>query len=65
MYLCYCERCHKWFNLNDEYDEMRIIVKTDGRNYESRPFCKECGKKIHETINGMLNESEDSTDATD
>ena len=59
MDLCYCEMCRKWFAAYDTYNEILIAKKT-GAAYEVRHFCQECGKKIHEAINGLLNESEET-----
>lgn len=56
MDLCYCEMCRKWFAAYDAYDEI-LIAKKAGAAYEARHFCQECGKKMHEAINGLLNES--------
>ena len=58
MKLCYCEKCNKFFADYDAYDEI-LIAKKIGAAYEMQNFCQECGKKMHEAINGLLNESED------
>ena len=59
MDLAYCEKCHKWFDINDEYDVILIAKKTN-EGYEVQHLCQKCGKKIHDTIKAMLNESEDT-----
>lgn len=57
MELCYCEKCNKFFADYDAYNEI-LIAKKIGEAYEMQHFCQECGKKMHEAINGLLNESE-------
>lgn len=59
MDICYCEKCHKWFDINDEYDAI-LIAKKINEGYEMKHFCQECGKQIHDAITAMLKESEDS-----
>jgi len=63
MELCYCERCHKWIDIDDSYDEIAIGKKSGDRYYEMLHFCQECGKKMHKAIEEFLSESEDNDHA--
>lgn len=57
MDIIYCEKCHKWFDANDEYDEI-LIAKKIGDIFKGLSFCQDCGSKLHKAINIMLRESE-------
>lgn len=61
MDICCCEKCNKWFDVNDEYDVI-LVAKKIGEGYEVQHFCQECGKQMHDAIKSMLKESEGTGD---
>ena len=51
-----CDRCGILFDSNDAYEDMLIAIKiTVG--YELQHYCYNCGKRIHDALNAILDES--------
>lgn len=51
-----CDKCKICFDSNDAYDNILIAMKiTVG--YEWQHYCYNCGKRIHDALNAILDES--------
>ena len=51
-----CDKCKICYDSNDGYDNILIAMKiTVG--YEWQHYCYNCGKRIHDALNAILDES--------
>lgn len=53
MQLIYCDKCHRWFDIDSEYYEIIRSKKTDEYT-EKLIFCQKCGENVFNTIDEML-----------
>lgn len=56
-----CDKCKICYDSNDDYDNILIAMKIT-YGYEWQHYCYCCGKRIHDALNVILDESENEYD---